>query len=276
MAKEKRYHWLKFQGDFFDSKRIKKLRRLAGGDTYLVIYLKMQLKALKTGGILEYTGVEPDFADELALDLDENADDVRMVLAFLLTNRMCECSDNIHYFLPYVAENTGSETASTQRWRDWKKRQDEQKALESNAKPTLPQRNANVDKEIEKDIEIEIDNNPLCISPLHGEESEKEPQIEKPKRKYTRKPFVPPTLSDIENYAREANLNVDPQAFYDYFTAPNDAGQTWIDSEGKPVRNWQQKMQTWNRMGGGMARTRKPKNSVADNFLEAARLLEGE
>ena len=57
MAKEKRYYWLKFQGDFFDSKRIKKLRKLAGGDTYLVIYLKMQLKALKTGCILEYTGV---------------------------------------------------------------------------------------------------------------------------------------------------------------------------------------------------------------------------
>ena len=136
--------------------------------------------------------------------------------------------------------------------------------------------NADIDIGIDKDLDKDIDINPLCIPPLQGEESEKEPQIEKPKRKYTRKPFVPPTLSDIENYAREANLNVDPQAFYDYFTAPNDAGQTWIDSEGKPVRNWKQKMQTWNRMGGGMAGTRKPKNSVADNFLEAARLLEGE
>lgn len=150
---------------------------------------------------------------------------------------------------------------------------DEQKTKKDEQKTNSDK---DIDIDIEKDIDIEIDNNPLCIPPLQGEESEKEPQIEKPKRKYTRKPFVPPTLSDIENYAREANLNVDPQAFYDYFTAPNDAGQTWIDSEGKPVRNWKQKMQTWNRMGGGMARTRKPKNSVADNFLEAARLLEGE
>lgn len=136
--------------------------------------------------------------------------------------------------------------------------------------------NTDIDIGIDKDLDKDIDINPLYIPPLQGEESEKDPQIEKPKRKYTRKPFAPPTLSDIENYAREANLNVDPQAFYDYFTAPNDAGQTWIDSEGKPVRNWKQKMQTWNRMGGGMVRTRKPKNSVADNFLEAARLLEGE
>ena len=152
---------------------------------------------------------------------------------------------------------------------------DEQK---TNKRRTIDEQKTNTDIDIGIDIDLDkdIDNNPLCISPLQGEESEKEPQIEKPKRKYTRKPFVPPTLSDIENYAREANLNVDPQAFYDYFTAPNDAGQTWIDSEGKPVRNWKQKMQTWNRMGGGIARTRKPKNSVADNFLEAARLLEGE
>ena len=45
MAEAKRYYWLKFRDDFFDSKRIKKLRKMAGGDTYVIIYLKMQLKA---------------------------------------------------------------------------------------------------------------------------------------------------------------------------------------------------------------------------------------
>lgn len=155
MAEVKRYYWLKFKEDFFDSKRIKKLRKMAGGDTYVIIYLKMQLKALKTDGVLEFTGVEQDFADELALDIDESPDDVRVVLTFLLAYGMCECSDNVHYFLPYVIENTGSETAATQRWRDWKKRQDEAKVLESNKTPTLPQRTANAEKEIEKEIEIE-------------------------------------------------------------------------------------------------------------------------
>lgn len=170
MSNEKRYYWLKFREDFFSSMRIKKLRKMAGGDTYIIIYLKMQLKALKTDGVLQYKGVEQDFAEELALDIDEESDDVRVVLSFLLTYGMCECSDNIHYFLPFVAENTGSETAGTQRWRDWKNRKDalkettllndnEQKALESNTSPTLCQQNANVEKEIEKEIEIDIDNN---------------------------------------------------------------------------------------------------------------------
>ena len=170
MANEKRYYWLKFREDFFSSRRIKKLRKMAGGDTYLVIYLKMQLKALKTEGVLEYTGIEQEFADELALDIDESPDDVRVVLAFLMNYGLCECSDNIHYFLPFVVENTGSETAGTQRWRDWKNRKDALKEttllndnqrdlLESNTTPTNCQQIANVEKEIEKEKEIEIDNN---------------------------------------------------------------------------------------------------------------------
>ena len=159
MANEKRYYWLKFREDFFESKRIKRLRRMAGGDTYLIIYLKMQLKALKTGGVLQYTGVEDCAADEIALDIDEEPDNVKIVLTYLLANGLCECSDNINYLLPYVLKNTGSETAGTQRWRDWKNRktlESNANMLESNATPTQLQQNANVEKEIEKDKDIEI------------------------------------------------------------------------------------------------------------------------
>ncbi|MBO5969251.1 MAG: phage replisome organizer N-terminal domain-containing protein [Clostridia bacterium] len=252
MSNEKRYYWLKFRDDFFNSVRIKKLRKMAGGDTYVIIYLKMQLKALKTGGVLQYKGVEQDFPEELALDIDEEPDDVRMVLSFLLAYDLCECSDNVHYFLPYVAENTGSETAGTQRWRDWKNRKDalkdstllndnQQKALDSNTSPTLCQQNANVEKEIEKDIDII----PPFIPPLQGEESDKKGK--------KGKIFVPPTLDEVKKYVEEKNLNVDPETFYDYFTTPDYAGRTWMDSEGKPVKNWKQKLQTWSK--------KKPKES---------------
>ena len=152
MAEGKRYYWLKLKDDFFSSKRIKKLRKLAGGDTFLIIYLKMQLKALKTDGYLKWTGLEDDFAEELALDLDEEADNVRITLQYLASTGLIETSDNVNFLLPYTIENTGSETASTQRWREWNARQ---KALESNTTPTLPQQTANVEKEIEKELEIE-------------------------------------------------------------------------------------------------------------------------
>ena len=58
MSECKRYYWLRLHDDFFDSKRIKKLRRMAGGDTYTIIYLKMQLLAMKTDGIIKWTGLE--------------------------------------------------------------------------------------------------------------------------------------------------------------------------------------------------------------------------
>ena len=63
---EKRYFFLKLPDDFFQSLKIKKLRRLAGGDTYTIIYLKMQLLSLKNGGYLTYEGVEDDLAADLA------------------------------------------------------------------------------------------------------------------------------------------------------------------------------------------------------------------
>ena len=71
-----------------------------------------------------------------------------------------------------------------------------------------------------------------------------------------RKAFTPPTLEQIKAYAKEANLNIDCEKFYTYFTTPNDAGQTWIDSKGNPVRNWKQKMITWANKGEQRTKSR--------------------
>lgn len=122
MAEGKRYYWLKLYDDFFGSLRIKKLRKMAGGDTYVIIYLKMQLKAMKTDGVLRFKGVETDFVDELALDLNEEPDNVRVTLAYLVSCGLCETSDNINFFLPYSVQNTGSETAAAERMRKMRER----------------------------------------------------------------------------------------------------------------------------------------------------------
>ncbi len=141
----KRYFWLKLKDDFFTSKRIKKLRKLAGGDTYTIIYLKMQLKALKTDGMLKWSGLEDNFADELALDLDESPDNVRITLQYLLSCGLIETSDDISFFLPYAVENSGSETAAAQRMREMRER--------NIVTPALRDRYG--EKEKEKEIEIE-------------------------------------------------------------------------------------------------------------------------
>lgn len=93
MAAEKKYYWLKLSEDFFHDKAIKKLRKLAGGDTYTIIYLKMLLKSMKDNGFLYYDGIEETFPDEVALDIDEDPDNVKVTMEFLiraglLTKRM--------------------------------------------------------------------------------------------------------------------------------------------------------------------------------------------
>ena len=150
----KRYYWLKLQDDFFKSKRIKKLRKIAGGDTYTIIYLKMQLLAMKNDGALEYTGLEQTFAEELALDLDEEPENVNVTINFLLSCGLLETNDNVEYFVPYAVANTGSETSSTKRVREFRAR----KALQCNTGVTPVKQNCNGEKEIEIETEIEIDN----------------------------------------------------------------------------------------------------------------------
>lgn len=59
--------------------------------------------------------------------------------------------------------------------------------------------------------------------------------------------FVPPTLEDVERYiADNPKLsNIDADIFWHGY---NDGG--WIDTKGKPVRNWKLKLWTWHRFGG--------------------------
>lgn len=151
MAEGKRYFWLKLFDDFFDSKRIKKLRKLAGGDTYLIIYLKMQLKCIKTDGILTFTGLESDMAEEIALDIDEEPDNVRVTLQYLLSCGLAETNGSSDLFLPYAVENTGSEGASAKRVREHRARE----ALHCNAGVTQLKRIGNGEIEIESEKEID-------------------------------------------------------------------------------------------------------------------------
>ena len=118
MAKENRYFWLRLYDDFFTSKRIKKLRKLAGGDTYLIIYLKMQLIAMKHDGILQWSGLDDNFADELALELDEEPANVEVTINYLLSCGLAETSDDVTFFFPYAVKNVGSEGSSAKRMRE--------------------------------------------------------------------------------------------------------------------------------------------------------------
>lgn len=129
MADPKRYYWFRLHKDFFQKKEIKRLRRVAGGDTYAVIYLKMLLRSIVDGGKLYFDGYEETFVSELALDIDEDEQNVQITVNYLLKNGLlleCEADE---YYLPEASNNTGSETAAASRMR---KLRNKSKELDSN------------------------------------------------------------------------------------------------------------------------------------------------
>lgn len=85
-----------------------------------------------------------------------------------------------------------------------------------------------------------------------------------------RKRFTPPTLEEVKKYAWEHGLKVDPEHFYDYFTTPNDKGETWVDSKGNKVRNWKQKMLTWEKMDNSQPSKARQNNTLL-NYDERGR-----
>lgn len=149
----KKYYWLKLMKGFFQQPKIKKLRRIAGGDTYTVIYLKLQLLSLENDGHLFYEGIEADFAEEISLTIDEDIDNVRFVLLYMNQQGLIEEISPGEYVLPEAIKCIGSETASAERMRNLRQRQAVALLTEG-----ASQCDGNVtarDTEKEKEIELE-------------------------------------------------------------------------------------------------------------------------
>lgn len=235
----KKYYWLKLKDDFFTQPRIKKLRRIAGGDTYTLIYLKLQLLSLKNNGILVYEGIEEDFAEEIALTIDEETDNVRFTVMYLLNQGLMEeTTDGSQYALTETMKNIGSETAGAERVRRFR---ENQKALQSNAE-ALPC-NSNVTK---------------CNTEKREKRKEIDIEIEK-ESKGKAKRFTPPAREDVQAYIVENGYSVDAERFIDYYTANG-----WKVGK-STMKDWKAAVRNWNRRDkeSGYRKPNEPKQSDA-------------
>ena len=167
---EKKFYWLKLRDNFFTQPKIKKLRKIAGGDTYTIIYLKMQLLSLQNEGKLYFEGIEDDFVNELALTLDEDADNVKVTVLYLMAQGLLEEVTKDEYAMVETMSNIGSETAGAARVRQHRQRKAELETLQCNGLVTTcnteirDKREENREKRIETDKEIEKDKADAALS----------------------------------------------------------------------------------------------------------------
>lgn len=153
----KKFFWIKLKQDFFNDPYIKLLRRMAGGDTYTIIYLEMLVKSASTDGMLYFQGAGQDIAEELSLILGENVEDVRALLAYLEAKKLIthpEIKEDV--FLVASADLTGSETDSAIRVRKFRERQ-QVKALQSNTHVTNGNDKLETEIELDKELDIETE-----------------------------------------------------------------------------------------------------------------------
>lgn len=233
-SEQKRYYWLKLSDDFFKQKEIKKLRSIAGGDTFTIIYLKMLLRSMKDGGKLYYEGIEDDFVSELALDIDEDEDNVAITVQFLTAKGILHQNTVSEYEVLTAAEMTGSECESARRVRKMRAT----KALELPAGESTEALQCNGD-----------------VTTCNTEkEKEKEKERESIERK--RATFTPPTIQEVQEYAHEKGYTereFDPESFVNFY-----GSKGWVVGKSK-MKDWKKAASGW------VSRYRKEHPQKADS-----------
>lgn len=212
MADNKRYYWLKLKRDFFKRHDVRIIEEMPNGKDYILFYLKLLLESIDHEGELRFSDTIPYNENMLAVITNTNIDVVRSAMRVFVELNMIEMFDDQTIFMVETQRLIGSETASTERSRKCRRNQ---QLLQCNTDATKCNTEIDKDKELKKDTEV------IDVS-------------------QKRKRFAPPTLDEVKAYCLERGNNVDPQKFYDYFSASE-----WIDSKGKKVQSWKQKIITW-------------------------------
>ena len=166
----KTFYWLKLPVGFFNQREIKGLRKLARGDTYTIIYLKMLLLATPTEGSIYFQGIEDEFASDIALELDEDPENVKATLDYLESKRLIEYVSEVELKVLEVENMTGSETDAARRMRNSrankKAKENSSGATErNNVTPTSNEvtqglRSRYTEIEVEKELELEREEEP--------------------------------------------------------------------------------------------------------------------
>ena len=240
---KKRYYWLKLYSDFFDEKYVKALRRLPQGDSLIIVYLKMQLKSLKSEGIIKHEGILPDSTAELALAIDEEEALVRLTVDALIRFGVAEQWEDKTLYLSAMQSFIGSESDSAERVRRHRALKRESELLHCNDAVT----ECNTEKryireETDKRKSENVDS--LSVPEL----------ADKPRTRFT-----PPSVEEVRAYCHERNNGVDPQRFVDYYTANG-----WTQGRGKPIKDWRAAVRTWEHNS-------YDKKSSGNVFLDIAR-----
>ena len=183
----KRYYWLKLKNDFFEGDEINWLEEQENGAVYILFYLKLCLRSLRSDGVLmrRVGKMEiPYDTKKLAEITGTPLPAAETAMALLTSAGLVEVQENGALFMPQMEDMTGSETEKAAVMRKHRNSREEQKSdakdpggnIEGTLLPEssnivgtllpgasnivgtmLPETGHIVDTEIEKELESELE-----------------------------------------------------------------------------------------------------------------------
>ena len=246
MSENKKYYWLKLPKDFFEDRAIKKLRSIAGGDTYTIIYLKMLLRTLEDDGKFVYEGIEDSIVEEIALDIDEKEEDVSVAVNYLIKKGLMICTDN-EAELTRMQEMIGSETDKAKLMR--KKREQGNEGnnvtqISNNVTHLLPDVTkcyTDIEKEIDKELDIKETTTKVVV-------------------KKKRQKFEKPTKQQVDDYCKELKVTFDADKFIDYYESKG-----WYVGK-SPMKDWKATVRNWLRQEKKLVSSSERDSTLDDIF----------
>ena len=127
----KRYYWLKLKNDFFEGDEINWLEEQENGAVYILFYLKLCLRSLRSDGVL----MRRVGKMEIPYDTKKLADitgtplpAAETAMALLTSAGLVEVQENGALFMPQMEDMTGSETEKAAVMRKHRNSREEQKS----------------------------------------------------------------------------------------------------------------------------------------------------
>ena len=218
--------WVKLTTDMFDNRKIKHLRRLPEGNNIVLIWVMLLTMAgrCNSGGLIFLTENIPYTPKMLADELDFEESTVLLAIKSLEQLNMIVTDGgffSIAGWDEYQNIEGMDKIREQNRLRKQKQREKQKLLPESRDSHVIVTEGHATEEDIEEEKDID-----------------KDKEVKKRRKKV--KDFSPPTLEDIEAYCKSRNNNVDAKRFFDFFDAAD-----WVDSKGNKVRNWKQKVITW-------------------------------
>ena len=215
---EKKYYWLKLKKDFFKRHDIRIIEGMPDGIQISHFYLKLMLESVDHDGELRFSEDIPYTPDMLAIITDTDKDIVVKALEVLTAFKLLVIDEDQTIKLPKVSNMVGYETEWAKKKREYREKQEQEEDTEETEEgqsednvQTMSDKSKRKSKSIEKDIFLE------------------------------KNAFVPPTIEEVVDYCYEIRSPVNPQLFYDYYTAKN-----WcIGNSTHPMTDWKAAIHAW-------------------------------